>query len=313
MQETDWALSLFYYFHSENKFIISSEIKGILKIEKNLKKLNFKTIKTYLSTSFYDLDKNTFFENIFQLDASHFMKYNLKNNKINLQKYWNIKIRKKDKKDEEGLLNELNELIVNSFKFQTRTDTDLGINCSAGIDSKLMMLTLNKLNKGQKNIRACSYYFDDKSISEKKDLEEFSKKINWEINYTKITPEDIINNFDEVFDSQDEPFPGIPTISKHILIKKNYNKNFKVILEAQGGDDIAAGYKYVFPFYIKSLIKKFKYVKAFNEIIKFSSIEKMKLINFSKFYKNCTQNLQKEAYLQMGQARLIKKFLKTQI
>ena len=73
----------------------------------------------------------------------------------------NIKI-EKDKKDEEGLLNELNELIVNSFKFQTRTDTDLGINCSAGIDSKLMMLTLNKLNKVKKNIRACSYYFDDK-------------------------------------------------------------------------------------------------------------------------------------------------------
>ena len=102
---------------------------------------------------------------------------------------------------------------------------------------------------------------------------------------------DIINSFDEVFDSQDEPFPGMQTISKHILIK-NYNKNFKVILEAQGGDDIAAFYKYVFPFYIKSLSNKFKFFRAFSEIIKFNSIENMKVIQFSKFYKDCIKNLE---------------------
>jgi len=281
-----------YYFHDNEKFIISSEIKGILKVEKNLIDLNFDAINTYLSTSFYNLDKNTFFNKIYQLDANHFMKFNLKDKIINFNKYWNIKNEKNSDKDEESLLKELNQLVINSFKLQTRTDTDLGINCSGGIDSKLMMLTLNKLNKGQKNVRAYSYYFENKNISEKEELEKFSKKIGWKINFTKITPEDIIKNFDEVFDCQDEPFPGIPTISKHLLIKKNYDKNFKVVLEAQGGDDVAAGYKYVFPFYIKSLINKSKFFKAFNEIIKFTSIEQMKLIQFSKFYKDCIKNLE---------------------
>jgi len=281
-----------YYFHDNEKLIISSEIKGILKVEKNLINLNFDTIRTYLSTSFYNLDKNTFFNNIYQLEANHFMKYNLNDNKIHFKKYWNIKSERKNNKNEESLFNELNELVINSFKLQTRTDTDLGINCSGGIDSKLMMLTLNKINKGQKNVSAYSYYFDNENISEKEELEKFSKKINWEINFTRITPEDIINNFDEVFDSQDEPFPGIPTICKHILIKNNYNKKLKVILEAQGGDDIAAGYKYVFPFYIKSMINKFEFFKAFREIIKFNSIENMSLVQFSKFYKHCIKNLE---------------------
>ena len=113
-------------------------------------------------------------------------------------------------------MNELHELIQNSFKIQTRTDTDLGVNLSGGIDSKLMMLTLDKMNNGQKKVKASSFYFDDEEYSERYDLQKFSSNINWKIDFFKITPEDIINNFDDIYDSQDEPFPGIPTIGKDL-------------------------------------------------------------------------------------------------
>ena len=42
----------------------------------------------------------------------------------------------------------------------------------------------------------------------------------WKINTLEITPKDVIESFDEVAFSQDEPFPGITTISKHLLVKK---------------------------------------------------------------------------------------------
>ena len=35
-------------------------------------------------------------------------------------------------------------------------------------------------------------------------------------------------------------------MAKSILIKKAYGPDQKVILEAQGGDDIAGGYRYIF-------------------------------------------------------------------
>ena len=273
-----------YYYISENGLIVSSEIKGIINTEKNLKSINEDTLVNYLKTSFYDVDENTFYKNIFSLQASNYMIYSLSNKKIRKFRYWNLKENFSQKKDDDLLMNELHELIQNSFKIQTRTDTDLGVNLSGGIDSKLMMLTLDKINNGQKKIKASSYYFDDEEYSEKDDLEKFSKDVNWKIDFFKITPEDIINNFDYIYDSQDEPFPGIPTIGKDLLIKRSYNQNFKVILEGQGGDDFAAGYFYVFPFYIKSLLNDLKYYDVFNEVKNFIQKENFSLGKFIKYY-----------------------------
>ena len=65
--------------------------------------------------------------------------------------------------------------------------------------------------------------------------------------------------------SQEQPFPGIITYAKHILINKSYEKTRKVILEAQGGDDICVGYKYYFPFFIKDLIQEKNILKRFQK------------------------------------------------
>ena len=50
-----------------------------------------------------------------------------------------------------------------------------------------MMTILNKINNGQGEITANSYYFNEEKIDENKDLEEFSKKLNWKVNFTYQT------------------------------------------------------------------------------------------------------------------------------
>ena len=77
-----------------------------------------------------------------------------------------------------------------------------------------------------------------------------SEHYGWKINTHEITSSDVINKFEKVFDSQDEPFPGLVTIAKDVLIEKSYSNETKVILEGQGGDEIGAGYRYVFPLHI---------------------------------------------------------------
>ena len=54
------------------------------------------------------------------------------------------------------------------------------------------------------------------------------------INKYEITYQDVINKFENVFISQDEPYPGVVTIAKDILIEKAYPPDCKVILEGQG-------------------------------------------------------------------------------
>ena len=94
-----------------------------------------------------------------------------------------------------------------------------------------MIAYLNKINNGQKNISANSYFYADKEYDHRDELKEMSNFYGWNINTLEITHNDIIDNFEEVAKFQDEPFPGITTISKHLLVKKNYSDDCKVILE----------------------------------------------------------------------------------
>ena len=53
-----------------------------------------------------------------------------------------------------------------------QSDTQIGLNVSSGLDSQIMMKNLDELNNGQGDIIANSYYFDEKKVSEKDELEE---------------------------------------------------------------------------------------------------------------------------------------------
>ena len=151
-------------------------------------------------------------------------------------------------------------------------DVQIGLNLSSGMDSQMMLYFINSINGGQKNITANSF-FKENQFNEKPELEKIANSINWKINFFEITSGDIINNFDKTLNFQEGPFPGIPTIAKSLLIQRAYSKNQKVVLEAQGGDDIAGGYRYIYGGYIFDLIKK-DFIKVISEFYKFKKKEK---------------------------------------
>jgi asparagine synthase (glutamine-hydrolysing) len=274
----------FFYYQNLREFIISSEIKGILtqKQHSNISDLNITQISTYLKTTFYDYSTSTFYKNIKQLPQAHYFEYDICKNKLKIARYWDLNFNKEA--SSKNIFEQFEYDLLNSFQLQLGSDTDIAVNISSGIDSKLMVKVLKKLNL--RNVTYNSYYFASKEFSEKENLKEFARNEDIQVNFFKITPEDIIKNFDEVFLSQDEPFPGVPTIAKHLLIKRSSEKKTKVILEAQGGDDFAGGYKYIFPFYLLSLSREKKYIKYVKEFLNFMFKEKISPLNMLKFLNN---------------------------
>ncbi len=165
----------FYYIFDNINFLASSEIKSFT--EFNSHNLNLNVVKKYLTSSFYDYGEETFFNNIFQLQPGHYLNYSIKKKKIQIKKYFFLNKKKMiETKNEENLINKGSELILDSFKIQMQTDTNLALNLSSGLDSKLMLSCVDRINGGQKSIRANSFFFEDKNFNEKPDLEDFSKK-----------------------------------------------------------------------------------------------------------------------------------------
>ena len=198
-----------YYSSKNKKFYFCSEIKGILNVLNKIP-INENIVKNYLSNSFYDHSKETFYKDINQVRQGTFMVFDIKNNSCEEKSYWSLTY-KKTKSD----LNYINQCFENSLKLQQQSDTKIGLNVSSGIDSNMMMAYLNKINNGQKNIVANSYFYSDEEFDHRKQLDEMSSIYGWKINKLEIRSEDIIKNFDEVAYYQDEPFPCINTISKH--------------------------------------------------------------------------------------------------
>lgn len=265
----------FYYFFDGEELLISSEIKSFRHLKKDL---DHNCIKTYLQCSFYDFGQQTFFKKIKQLKPSHYFQFSLKEKKLEPINYWQPFQNSNylGLKNENDIIELGSKLILDSFKMQMQTDTNLAINVSSGIDSKLMLNCLNQINNGQGNIVANSFFFDEIEYNEKPDLEKFASSINWEINFFKITSKDIHENFDKMLEMHDGPFPGVPTIAKSLLIQRSSKKNYKVILEGQGGDDIAGGYKYIFGYYLYDLLLAGKFNSVCQEFIKFSNNENEK-------------------------------------
>lgn len=267
-----------YYYKKNDNYFFSSEIKGILKIFNGIP-INEKIVKFYIQSNYYDFSEETFFQDINQVSQGTYHVYDLRNKVSKKVRYWDLNDRKVYDKD----FNTIKKYFLNSFSLQQKSDTKIGLNVSSGIDSNFMISFLNNINKGQKNIFANSYYFKDKEFNHCDEIYEMSKYYNWEINLCEITPDDVIKNFDDISYFQDEPMPGLVTIAKHLLIKRSYDSDCKVILEGQGGDDIAGGYKYIFPLFILDHLKKLNLKIAYSEINYFLKEENMNLYEFINF------------------------------
>ena len=263
----------FYYIQDDENFIVSSELRPLVEIKKT--SFNLSEIKSYLITSFYDYGENTFYKDIKQLQPGHYIKYYIDERKFSIKKYWDLKTFANDTnlKEEEQLIDEGFNLFKNAFKLQINADVQIGLNLSSGIDSQMMLHFIDSINGGQKNIIANSFFYKENQFNEKPELEKIANSINWKVNFFEITSDDIINNFDKTLNFQEGPFPGVPTIAKSLLIQRAYSQNQKVVLEAQGGDDIAGGYRYIYGGYMFDLIRKKKFIKIISELYQFKKME----------------------------------------
>ena len=172
----------FYYSSEKDNFCFSSEVKSINKFYKN-KIINYDYIKKYLSYGLYDNNEETFFSNIKQLSPGYYII--IDSNSFYIKKYWDLKNIPKNNFDLNQTSEKFNFLVDKSFRIQLRSDAKLGINVSSGLDSCLMMQMLNKINNGQGDITANSYFFGENLIDEKNELENFAKKNRLEYKFCK--------------------------------------------------------------------------------------------------------------------------------
>jgi asparagine synthase (glutamine-hydrolysing) len=160
---------------------------------------------------------------------------------IELRRYWNIvdHLDARRPRSESSLEEELDSLMIEAFRHRMVSDVPVGVFLSGGIDSSILSAILQKHHDQQ--IKTFTIGFDSPEYDESRYAAAVADHIGTE-HYSRILRvEDakaLLPSWGALYD---EPFgdeSGIPTL----LVSKVASEQVKVVLSADGGDELFSGY-----------------------------------------------------------------------
>ncbi|MDC1148787.1 asparagine synthase (glutamine-hydrolyzing) [Pelagibacteraceae bacterium] len=270
----------FFYVNYGNRILFASEIKDLLELDKSLKSENFNVVKKYLISNSLDTDTNTFFKKIKRIQKSCLYKFNKTG--IHKSKYWSLKLNNEKKLD----INELKEFFWNSTSLYMKSDVKTCFALSGGLDSGFLFSISNLLGNNYKGYSLAV----EKTESESKTVCEYKKKFNSDISTLNISNINYSKIFNEVLNSQTEPFHGISAIYQFLLRKKAKRDGYKVIITGDGADEIFGGYKRHYYYYLYNLKINKEYEFLNSHIKTLKSYQKKIITKNFKIIENTINN-----------------------
>ena len=233
-----------FYNIQNNKFILSSEIKNILKY--NIKtSINKISLNYFLNFGVYQNNKNTFYKNIYSLEPGHYAI--LGKNKFQTFKWYKTKSIKVSSRTID-INSDIKFLINKAIKLSLRSDKEVALSLSSGIDSYYIYE-----NQKENNFENISSFYHwsckDENSEEKKLIKEINQK-RLKISYFK--KKEFFTYFEKCLNIINGPVGGLNFLSAlkgYESIKKN---KIRVLIDGTGADEILGGYKH----YINSYTKK---------------------------------------------------------
>ncbi|MFS4471077.1 asparagine synthase (glutamine-hydrolyzing) [Chryseobacterium sp. T20] len=153
------------------------------------------------------------------------------------------------------LISQGKALLESSTKIRLRSDVPLAISLSGGVDSSsIAAITAKEVD----HLMAFSYGAPDHPKSEGPIINKFAKDKNINVEYIhhSYTAQEMGNIYDQTMEAQESPFLGLSIIAQHEVYKQVKERNIKVLLGGQGGDEIFAGYRKFFVVALKKAIEK---------------------------------------------------------
>lgn len=258
----------FYYIQVNDRFVFGSEIKQLLPYTEAM--ANKEILIDYIVAGFLEHTNKTFFDEIYKLQGSHNLIYDLNSHKFEIKRYYEIEI--DDVIANQSLENSINlyeKELNRSIDIRLRSDVLVGTCLSGGLDSSsIASLAAKKYNK---NGRIKFNAIHAKSIEKSTDESEFAKIVansaNLNLNIVEPQINDFENYIKEVIYTQEEPFGGPSIFMQYFVMQQAKKIGCKVMLDGQGGDETLLGYEKYYPAIYIDIFKKDGVISALKAVM----------------------------------------------
>ncbi|MEO6290861.1 MAG: asparagine synthase (glutamine-hydrolyzing) [Ginsengibacter sp.] len=234
-----------FFYHDEDDFIFSSELKSIQSIKNKKLSINKRAIPYFLHLGFIP-QPLTIFNNVEKFPAAHFLQIKVIGTTLhdfhkNIFPFWNI-----ESKVEEGLLKDekiakekLSGLLFDSVEKQLVSDVPIGTFLSGGVDSSLVTAIATKVST--EKINTFSIAIDDGKYNESKYALRVAQSLKTRHHEFSVKEKEVMELINDLLPVYDEPFAdssALPTMMVSRLAKKHVT----VVLSGDGGDELFMGY-----------------------------------------------------------------------
>lgn len=282
-----------YYYHTKGFFAFSSLIEPLFTLDNVKRRLNEEYIADFLSINSVrnTLDASiTIYQDILQVPPAHVM--TIKEDGIKLREYWKVKKSKKIrmKKDEE-YEESFRDIYTKSVKERLRTNNNIGIALSGGLDStSVACIAANELKKNNKMLYSYTQvpmkeYVNNLSATKIADESEFVEETS---RYTgNILPEyidskgkNMYNIIDEMLDIIEQPYKFLGNSTwLNELIRVASIRDCKMLLTGQVGNMTVSWGKH--SCYMQELLKSFRFLEFIKETRIYSKKHKRNSIKYA--------------------------------
>lgn len=247
-----FGIKPFYYSLINGNLVFASEIKSILEYPEYKKEVNLLALENYLSFQ-YSVLEETFFKNIFKLNAGHYLIF--KNSKLEIKRYFNPMLEPKNDLLQESI-KRVDEVLKDSVNAHKISDVEVGSFLSSGVDSSYVASTF----KGDKTF---TVGFDYDNYNEISYAEKLSNKIGITNHNKTISKEEYWDTLPKVQYHMDEPLADPSAIALY-FVSNLASKHVKVALSGEGADELFGGYNiYKEPFDISFITVLPKFIRKF--------------------------------------------------
>jgi len=277
-----------YYTLRDGEFFLSSELKTLLFGYGVERKIDKQSLVNYLSYQFIPAP-NTIIQDVYKLEAAHYLIYDIATSKIAIEKYWDISFNG-DNYKEESVFKKVFNQVRRSVELWSKSDVGLSLSLSSGIDSSILAALIPKNSSTNHKNKTFSLGFKQKSllIDETDIAKMTAKRIESDHHECLISSDDFIRDLDKMIYHLDEPYAG--GLPSWFVYKLMHGKT-KVALTGTGGDELFGNYR-KFLIYESNIFRKVFFIikkcnKSFlscikNALLYPNSIFYHKFFNFSE-------------------------------
>lgn len=233
----------FFYFEDENQFLFASEMKAIWAAGID-KQMDDSMLYNYLTLGYIQHpgdSSRSFYKNILQLPARHYLVYDQPSKQLQINSYWDIDARYTDHGiTEVKAVDRFRELFTTSVSNRLRSDVAVGSSLSGGLDSSSVLATVCQLTHTP--VHTFSAVFPGFARDESKHINTVAHHLNVITHDVQPSATDMLNDFEKICFHQETPFQSSGTIAQYKVFQLAKQHNVTVLLDGQGADETLAGY-----------------------------------------------------------------------